>query len=175
MFGLWKSNNNDNNNAGLMGSFNLFRINDSDDEFNFGKYFSLSLEERMYAFGIFFTLGAILSIIGIILIFFLNLIGFAITYTFGNICMIIATLFLFGPMKQIRGMFDSLHRGLSVAVYGLMILLTLLAAFLWKSGSLCILFVILQFIAYIWYTITSIPGGQTMCQASCGYCREIIV
>lgn len=153
--------------TGLLDNLNPFHSNDAEDGFNFGKYFSLSYEQRLYGFGIFCALGIILSLTGTIMIFTMNITGFAVTYTLGSVSMILATLFLFGPVKQIKEMFSSLHKGISVLVYFLLIILTLVAALAWNNGPLCIVFLILQFVAYLWYTITSIPGGQTMCKYCC--------
>lgn len=153
--------------SGLLDNLNPFHSNDAEDGFNIGKYFSLSYEQRLYGFGIFCAIGLLLSLIGTILIFTMNITGFAVTYTFGSISMIFATLFLFGPVKQIKDMFSNLHKGIAVLVYLVLMVLTLVAALAWHNGPLCIVFLILQFIAYLWYTITSIPGGQTMCKFCC--------
>lgn len=145
----------------------LFQITDAEDRCNFGSYFSLTYKQRIYCFGLFFCLGLLFSILGTIMIFFIDLKGFAIAYSLGNICMILATLFLFGPMKQVKSMFDSPQRLASVIIFILMIILTLIAALYLKNGLLCVLFLILQIGSYAWYSITSIPGGQTVCKYCC--------
>lgn len=138
-------------------------MTDQDDGFNFGKYFELSYKHRMYGFIICSAIGLVLSFLGILCMFFMSLIGFGITYSLGNIFMILSTLFLFGPMKQIKSLFSSIHRAASTIIFVFAILMTLVAAFAWHSVGLCILFLIIQAAAFIWYIITSIPGGQTMC------------
>ncbi|VBB17570.1 Vesicle transport protein SFT2B [Yasminevirus sp. GU-2018] len=159
-----QSNSNSNDNVNLLDSLNPFRSTD-DESWNIGKQFSLSYTQRMYGFGGFFALGVLFSLIGTLMIFSMQLTAFAIFYTLGGISSIIASLFLFGPMSQLRGMVSSVQRGLSVFVYVLMIVLTLVVAFTLHNGLLCILFVVLQFVAYVWYMITSIPGGQTACKS----------
>src|SRR5947207_2614866 len=130
--------------------FDPFSITDAEDRCNFGGYFSLSYKQRLYWFAAFFVIGLFLSMIGSIEIFTGNLVAFAITYSFGNISMILATLFLFGPMRQLRAMCSSCHRALSVTIFLLMIVMTLYAAVKLHNGMACILFLILQSIAYLW-------------------------
>ncbi len=137
---------------------------DSDDGCNIGKFFDLTYEQRFMGFAISSALGLICSFIGTMLMFSLNFAGFAVMYSFGNVCMIIATLFLFGPVKQFKSMFESWHMGIATGVFVLMIIMTLVAAFHWESVILCILFIVLQFIAYVWYVVNSIPGGRKMCE-----------
>lgn len=148
----------------LLDLINPFQKSDEEDGLNFGKMFSLTYKQRIYLFGAFTLIGLLFSLFGTIMVFTANIKRFAIAYTFGSICMILATLFLFGPMKQIKGMFSSTHRALAVGVYFSMIIITLVVAFKLENGGLCILCLILQVITYLWYTITSIPGGQTICE-----------
>lgn len=140
---------------------------DSDDGYNIGKYFNLTYEQRFWGFCISAGLGMICSFIGTLLLISLNFTTFGVMYSLGNICMIVATLFMFGPMKQIKSMFESVHMAIATSVFILMIIMTLIAAFYLKSVILCILFVILQFVAYIWYVVNSIPGGRRMCGLCC--------
>lgn len=156
-----------NNNNGLLDSINPFGSSDTEDGLNFGKYFELTYKQRILGFGILAITGILFSMIGTFLLFSLNLVGFAIMYTFGNISMVFATLFLFGPIKQIKSMFSSTHRAIAVITYFLLIIVTLVVAFTIKSAGICIFLVVLESVAYIWYTITSIPGGQTICESCC--------
>jgi hypothetical protein len=158
----------ENKNQGIFDSLNPFHDSDADDGFNFGKYFELTYTQRLYGFAIFFVIGTILSLIGAFLLFTANIVGFAITYSLGSVSAVLATLFLFGPLKQIKGMFSSMHRGASVIVYFSLLILTLVIAFTLKNAPLCIILVIFQACAYVWYTITSFPGGQTACASICG-------
>lgn len=146
---------------------NVFSDSDSSDGCNFGHYFKLSYKTRLYLFVGFAVIGLILSVIGTMLLFTLKIVPFAILYTFGNISMILATLFLFGPVKQIKDMCSSGHRIAAVVVYFGVLILTLVVAFTTKNAGLCLLLVGVQTVAYVWYTITSIPGGQTVCAACC--------
>jgi hypothetical protein len=151
--------------SSILDGINPFADNDTGDEFNFGKYFKLSYEQRLYGFGIFAIIGILLSFIGTLTLFSMQLVTFAILYTLGKISMVLATLFLFGPMNQLKSMCSSVHRGISVAVYFTMLILVLVVAFTLKNPVLCIVLVIFETIAYLWYTITSIPGGQFCCKS----------
>jgi len=144
-------------------SLNPFSSSDENDRFNFGNYCQLSYKHRIYGFGICFGVGLLFSFLGIVCLFFMNFVGFGITYSLGNICMIVSTLFLFGPINQIKSMFSSIHRGVATGIFLLAIIMTLVAAFAWHSAGLCILFLIIQVAAFVWYMITSFPGGQTIC------------
>lgn len=145
-----------------------FSESDSDDRCNIGKYFELSYKSRLYGFCAFAAIGTLLSFIGAIKLFSGNVTVFAIMYSFGSISTIFATLFLFGPMNQIKKMYSSLHRAIAVIVYFSMLVVTLIIAFTLAIPALCIFLVILQYVAYIWYTIVSIPGGQYLCELYCG-------
>lgn len=152
----------------VLDAINPFSASDTEDNCNFGKYFKLSLEHRIYAFVIFGVIGVLLSLIGTLTLFAMNYVMFAILYTFGSISMVLATLFLFGPMNQIKGMFSSLHRALAVATYFTMLILVLIVAFTVKKPGLCLVLVALEAVAYVWYAITSIPGGQFCCKTCVG-------
>ena len=167
----WFRNNNDNESSApqesILDSLNPFYSSDEQDPYNLGSYFKLSYETRLYSFIGFSIVGVLFSLIGSLMIFSANLTGFAIAYSFGAICMMLATLFLFGPMKQIKNMFSTVHRTIAVITYLTAIVMTLISALLWQNGFLCLIFLVIQLIAYFWYMITSIPGGQTLCESCC--------
>ncbi|RDD46741.1 Vesicle transport protein SFT2B [Trichoplax sp. H2] len=90
---------------------------------------TLSWSTRIKGFGICFGLGVLLSIIGSITLFFGNLTAFAFLYSFGNILSIASTVFLMGPVKQIKRMLDP-NRLIATCLVFLFLGLTLCAA-LW--------------------------------------------
>lgn len=148
--------------------FSIFSSSDNDDSCNIGKYFSLSYKQRFMGWGLFLVLGITSAIIGSIAVFSGRIVSFGVLYTISNVCLILASLFLFGPMRQLKGMFSTCHRACATSTYLVMIALTLYVAIKLHSGWACLFLVILQFMAYIWYTITSIPGGQTLCETAVG-------
>ncbi|XP_047658149.1 vesicle transport protein SFT2B-like [Tachysurus fulvidraco] len=89
----------------------------------------------------------------------IGLILFIVFYTFGNICSLTSSLFLMGPMKQLKMMFDK-TRVFATVVMLVCLVLTLCAAFWWKIFALTLLFVILQVIAFTWYGLSYIPFAR---------------
>lgn len=140
---------------------NLNPFADIDDGFNFGKYFSLSYEQRIYGFVISSAIGLLCSLMGTISIFFMNLVAFGVLYSIGDIAMIMSTMFLVGPMRQIKNMFDA-KRVIATSIFIISIILTLCAAFAWKNGALCIIFLVIQMCAFLWYTLSYIPYGRDL-------------
>lgn len=132
-----------------------------DNEFNFGKYFELSYKQRLYGFIVCFCTGMLCSLIGTICIFFLNFVAFGVMYSIGNVCTIMSTMFVVGPLRQFKNMFDS-KRLIATIVFIVTIALTLCAALWWKSAILCIVFLVVQMCAFIWYALSYIPYGRDM-------------
>lgn len=71
----------------------------------FNKDCTLSYTTRLYGFGIFFGIGIILTVISAFMV--PNIIRgkperFALPYAFGAICSLASTMFLMGPVKQVR-------------------------------------------------------------------------
>lgn len=130
---------------------------------------SLSWETRIKGFIACCALGIVLSIIGAILIFFGNTTGFAVLYTIGTCTAIGSTLFLRGPVAQIKSMFKE-TRIFATIIMLLMLVLTLCAGLWWKNGGLCLLFCILQFLAFTWYSISYIPFARDAVKKCFGAC-----
>ena len=61
-----------------------------------------------------------------------------------------------GPWKQLKKMFSE-KRILSTVLVFVFMILTLMAALMWHKSLLAIIFCILQFFAYVWYSISYIP------------------
>jgi hypothetical protein len=79
--------------------------NSGDDLDCFG---SLSWTNRLTGFGLCFGVGVVFVIFAFFLLFvFISLSMFAIFYSFGTLFILFSTLFLMGPMKQLRRMFDA--------------------------------------------------------------------
>ncbi|KAG9349340.1 hypothetical protein JZ751_027783 [Albula glossodonta] len=69
------------------------------------------------------------------------------------------TLFLLGPCKQLKRMFEK-TRAFATILMLLFLALTLCAAFWWKIFALALLFCILQFLAFAWYGLSYIPFAR---------------
>ncbi|CAK8672141.1 vesicle transport protein SFT2B-like isoform X2 [Clavelina lepadiformis] len=129
---------------------------------------SLSWETRIKGFIACCALGILMSVLGAIL-FFWSTTAFAFLYTIGTLTAIGSTLFLRGPMSQMKSMFKE-TRIFATIVMLLMIVLTVCAAAWWHNGGLCILFCVLQFLAFAWYSISYIPFARDTvkkCFTSC--------
>ncbi|KAG9277553.1 vesicle transport protein SFT2B-like [Astyanax mexicanus] len=116
---------------------------------------------RVKAFIACFALGVLCSVLGTCLLWVpkSGLILFAVFYTFGNISSLLSTMFLMGPLKQVKRMCDK-TRALATAIMITCLVLTLCAAFWWKNKGLALLFCILQFLAFTWYGLSYIPFAR---------------
>jgi len=148
----------------LMGDFE-----ESMDELN--EACTLTLQQRAIGFCVCVALGLVITFMSTIFIFsILTHPGrFALLYTVGNIIMLMSTGFLIGPCRQIRSMFACTRISASLIFLGAMAF-TLFAAFKLHIGLLCILGVIIQFLALIWYTASYIPGARFMIGKCCKGC-----
>uniref|UniRef100_A0A8C3LZY8 Vesicle transport protein n=1 Tax=Chrysolophus pictus TaxID=9089 RepID=A0A8C3LZY8_CHRPC len=122
---------------------------------------SLGWGTRVKGFIACFALGCVFSVLGSCLLWVprKGLILFAAFYTLGNIASIGSTLFLMGPMKQLKKMFEP-TRLIATIVMLLCLILTLCSAFWWRKEGLALLFCILQFFALAWYSISFIPFAR---------------
>ena len=125
---------------------------------------SLSFKQRLWGFGICFVAGLGLGVIGAFMLF-VNIIAFAVLYSIGNVLALCSTLFLVGPVRQLKNMFDG-TRILATLVFLVAIGLTLFAAFFFKDRTtqvlLCLLFLIVQWAAFIWYSLSYIPFARNI-------------
>lgn len=123
---------------------------------------SLSWNTRIKGFCICFGLGILCSILGS-LVLTLNPLGglkvFAVLYTLGNFMALGSTLFLMGPMKQVTSMFAK-TRVVATVIMIVAFFLTLCSAFWWKKNVLALMFVVIQFCAMTWYSISYIPYAR---------------
>ncbi|XP_056157463.1 SFT2 domain containing 2b [Lampris incognitus] len=122
---------------------------------------TLAWGTRVKAFIACFVLGLILSVLGSCLLWVpgVGLALFAVLYTLGNICSLASTMFLMGPVKQLKRMFAK-ERALATAIMLICLVLTLCAAFWWKNNVLALLFCVLQFLAFAWYGLSYIPFAR---------------
>ena len=136
--------------------------NDNNNNENDSLFPSLSLKQRLIGFVVCFGLGSLFqfmsmgSILGVLL-------GrpnkFAFLYTCGNLISIFGTFFLIGPARQFKNMVNP-YRRRATSIFLSSIVLTFISLYIIQSKLLTILFVIIQFCAYIWYIMTYIPYGE---------------
>lgn len=127
---------------------------------------SMSYETRMYGFIGSFLVGWVLSAFSILALSMANITMFVIMYTFGNITTLFSMMFLMGPMRQLRGMFDPVRIGATLIFFTTLIL-TLVVALTTKNVLGAVLCVIAQFFASLWYALSYIPGARNAVVACC--------
>ncbi|XP_019331943.1 vesicle transport protein SFT2B isoform X2 [Alligator mississippiensis] len=120
---------------------------------------TLSWGTRMKGFIACFAIGVLCSILGTCLLWVprKGLILFAVFYTLGNIASIGSTVFLMGPMKQLKRMFEPTRLIATIIM-------------LWHNKGLALIFCILQFFALAWYSISFIPFARDAVKKCASVC-----
>ncbi|KAJ1910163.1 hypothetical protein IWQ60_010802 [Tieghemiomyces parasiticus] len=143
----------------------------TENESGLSDYFSLSRTNRMYACAGCFVLGFVLCILSLVMLGTAHMTGFAIFYTFGNIVALFGTMFLIGPMRQLKLAFQPV-RLIATLVYVASLVVTLIAAIVLDSMILSIIMVIVQFCALVWYCASYVPFGRKVIESVCGACLK---
>ncbi|EAX96866.1 hypothetical protein TVAG_390730 [Trichomonas vaginalis G3] len=97
-----------------------------------------------------------------------NMVGFAILYALGSIGAIASTFFFSGWKKQWKNIKSSVPCLIAAIVVIVCILLLLIVGIITKSKALCVICVICQWVAQVFYIICSFPGGWTAIKTTCG-------
>ena len=140
---------------------------------------SLSYKQRLYGFLFCMLAGVLISVIGFILLLVGKLGGIKIglLMSLGNIISVASTFFLFGPLSQLKKMFEK-KRIIATIVFLVSLIATLILVFTfqdpekaWKKIVLIVL-IIVQYIAFFWYCLSYIPYGQKMLEGcvKCCFC-----
>ncbi|KAF9458643.1 SFT2-domain-containing protein [Collybia nuda] len=128
------------------------------------KFLGLSRTQRLYGFIGCLAIGFLLSILASILLFLGQLGIFAVLYVTGTIVSLVGTGFLIGFFKQLKLMFKPVRVVASIVFLG-SIGLVFVGAFVLKNEHglltlLLIVFVIIEYLAYTWYTLSYIPYAR---------------
>ncbi|KAK0448304.1 Got1/Sft2-like family-domain-containing protein [Desarmillaria tabescens] len=123
------------------------------------KFLGLSRTTRLYGFIGCLVVGFVLSLLGSILLFIGQLGIFAVLYVMGTIVSLVGTGFLIGFFKQLKLMFKPV-RVIATFVFLGSIVLVFIAAFVLDNDILCLIFVIIEYLAYTWYTLSYIPYAR---------------
>ncbi|RLN51338.1 hypothetical protein BBJ29_005312 [Phytophthora kernoviae] len=99
---------------------------------------------------------------------------FAFFYTVGNLCSIGSSLFLVGPMRQLKVMCMPVRRVACCIWMGAMLLTLIIAFGFPKAGPLVLLLVIVQYAAMLWYGASFIPYGRAMLRKGCSKAASYI-
>lgn len=95
-----------------------------------------------------------------------DVVAYAILYSIGQIISIAGSCFLSTPSGHMKDMMKK-HRIIPSILYFSSIILTIVVAVVTKIHGLVLLFLIIQIIAYYWYTISFIPFGQKIVKRLC--------
>jgi len=124
------------------------------------KFLGLTRTQRLYGFIGCLAIGFVLSILGSALLFLGQLGSFAVLYAFGTLISLAGTGFLIGFYSQLKLMFKPV-RVVATIVLLATIALVFVGAFVLDNDILCIIFVIIEYLAYTWYSLSYIPYART--------------
>jgi len=122
-------------------------------------FLGLTRKQRLYGFIGCYAIGFILSLLGTILLFVGSLASFATLYAIGTIISLIGTGFLIGFTKQLKLMFKPVRVAATI-IFLISIGLIFVGAFVIGSGVLSIIFVAIEYVAFLWYTLSYIPYAR---------------
>ena len=113
-----------------------------------------------FATGYFVTFGSFKHFIGLMEG---NPVPFVLTYSLGNLCSLLASLFLVGPHRQLANMFDE-TRKVTTIVFLASLFLVLVLCFVNMENilklTLLVTLVLVQFFASLWYSLSYIPFAR---------------
>ncbi|KAH7462492.1 hypothetical protein PRIC1_014941 [Phytophthora ramorum] len=92
---------------------------------------------------------------------------FAFFYTLGSLCSIGSSLFLIGPMRQLKVMCMPVRRVACIIWMSAMTTTLIIAFGFPKAGPLVLLLVIVQYAAMLWYGASFIPYGRAILRKGC--------
>ncbi|KAF8509915.1 SFT2-domain-containing protein [Gautieria morchelliformis] len=123
-------------------------------------FLKLSRTQRLYGFIGCLCIGFVLSLLASIILFLGQLAGFALLFTFGTIISVVGSGFVIGFFRQLKLMFKPV-RVIATIVFLASIGLVFVGAFVIRNEVLCIVFVIVEYLAYTWYSLSYIPYART--------------
>jgi len=123
-------------------------------------FLNLSRTQRLYGFIGCLAVGFVLSLLGSIVLFVGQLGIFAVLFVIGTVVSLVGTGFLIGFFKQLKLMFKPIRVVATILFLG-SIVLVFIAAFVLNNDILCIIFVIIEYLAYTWYTLSYIPYARS--------------
>ncbi|KAF7322555.1 ER-Golgi vesicle protein transport Sft2 [Mycena chlorophos] len=131
-------------------------------------FLGLSRTTRLYGFVGCLALGFLLSLLGSITLFLGQVTLFAFLYGLGTIVSLAGTGFLIGFLTQLKLMFKPV-RVVATIVFLASIGLVFVGAFVLGNEILCLILVIIEFLAYTWYSLSYIPYARTGVKRMIGF------
>ncbi|GAA5831672.1 hypothetical protein JCM11251_000789 [Rhodosporidiobolus azoricus] len=135
------------------------------------KFLDLTKTQRLYGFGACVVGGFALSLLGAIFFALGQVALFATLYVVGVVVSLVGTGFLVGFWKQVKMMWDPVRR-YAAGIFILCIALTFVFAFAVEidylhlsrlsHSVLVIVFAVLTFLAYAWYSLSYIPYARAL-------------
>ncbi|KZV85099.1 SFT2-domain-containing protein [Exidia glandulosa HHB12029] len=124
-------------------------------------FLGLTRTQRIWGFIICSGLGFVISLLGSILLFLPGfLTSFVLLYTLGLIISLVGTGFLIGFFKQLTLMFKPVRVVATLVFLGTMVAI-FVVAFVVGNDLLCLILVIVEYLAYTWYCLSYIPYART--------------
>mmetsp|Transcript_4851 Transcript_4851/g.7130 ORF Transcript_4851/g.7130 Transcript_4851/m.7130 type:complete len:279 (+) Transcript_4851:160-996(+) len=126
---------------------------------------SLSYKKRLIGFGILLASGIFFTALSTVLLplIVLKPHKFAVAYSLGNLLMMTSTVFLVGPKKQCQNMWSG-HRALASGCYFGSMVGTIYTAMVLRIYLLVLVFIGIQFVSLVWYSLSYIPYGRQLFQ-----------
>ncbi|WOO82345.1 Vesicle transport protein SFT2B [Vanrija pseudolonga] len=144
------------------GWFNLDNQNEESIFNNEKPQFDLGLTrmQRLYAFAGCYGAGFLISLLGGIFLV-IGLAGaFAVLFGIGAIVSVVGTGFLIGFGRQLKLMFKPVRIVATIVMFAA-IGMCFVAAFVMRPAFLCIIFVIIEYLAMAWYSLSYIPYARS--------------
>ncbi|KAL9932955.1 hypothetical protein V8E36_008210 [Tilletia maclaganii] len=124
-----------------------------------GLGFELTRQQRLMGFVGCLIGGFVVSLLGTLLLITGSLASFAILYSIGILISLVGTGFLIGFGKQLKQMFAPVRLVATLIFLGAFAMVWV-SAFALDSTVLAIVFVVVLYLAYIWYCLSYIPGAR---------------
>jgi len=128
---------------------------------------TLTTRQRFIGFGCCFFFGMLISLLSTLQI--MKPLTFALLYSVGNVVSFLATGFLIGPKRQCKSACER-KRAAATVIFLASIVGTIVAAVYVKSVALCIVLIVVQFCALVWYTASYIPFAQAFITSTLQAC-----
>ncbi|KAJ7349233.1 SFT2-domain-containing protein [Mycena albidolilacea] len=132
------------------------------------KFLGLSRTTRLYGFLGCLAIGFTLSLLGSIVLFLGDIAIFAVLYGFGTLISLIGTGFLIGFFSQLKLMFKPV-RVVATIILLASIGLIFVGAFTIHSEILCLILVLVEYLAYTWYSLSYVPYARTAVKKFIGF------
>jgi len=131
-------------------------------------FLGLTRTQRLYGFIGCLAVGFVLSLVGTLMLITGLLSLFAVLYGIGQIISLVGTGFLIGFTSQLKQMFKPV-RVVASLILIVCIGMIFVGAFVIKNDLLCIILVIIEYLAYTWYCLSYIPYARTAVKSMFGF------